>query len=247
MKNGERIIVSSILVLLLFTWLGFLLHSAPRFAGSGIGAVFGVSGAALMLLPLAYVFVKRIPSLKEHTAKYVNLQTILSLHVYAGIVGAFLAVIHTGHKYDSVLGISLTATMLLMIVSGFVVRYLLAFVSLDMKDKLLLLETARGDLDNAWGISEMSRAGLRGMPRAPLVTAGLASVGVMSDVDGPASHLTAVAEGVADLEYSIRTHEVMKRWFASALTTHIILSIAFYVLLCVHIGAGIYFGLRWIQ
>ena len=42
MKNRERIIVISVFGVLVFAWLGFLLHVSPRFAGSGVGAVFGI-------------------------------------------------------------------------------------------------------------------------------------------------------------------------------------------------------------
>ncbi len=247
MKNRERFIVSSIFAVLVFGWLGFLLHVSPRFAGSGWGAVFGITGAVLMLVPLIYVFVKRIPFLKEHVAKYVSLQTWLSIHIYTGIVGALLALIHTGHKYNSPLGIALTATMLLVVVTGFVLRYLTPFVNLDMKDKLLLLQTARGDLDSAWGVLEKSAAERKGLPKAPLLTAGLASLGLSFASDNPAGQVTTLAESVADLEYSIRTHEVLKRWFALSLIVHIILSVIMYVLLAAHIYSGIYFGLRWLQ
>ena len=76
MKNRERFIVSSIFALLVFAWLGFLLHVSPRFAGSGPGAVFGISGAVLMLFPLAYVIVKRVPFLRARISTYVSLQTL---------------------------------------------------------------------------------------------------------------------------------------------------------------------------
>ena len=122
MKDRERIIVSSILTVLVFAWLGFLLHGSPRFAGSGLGAVFGISGAVLMLVPLAYVVAKRIPFLKKPLIKRVSVQTWLSVHIYTGIFGALLALIHTGHKYNSPLGIALTATMLLVVVTGIVDR-----------------------------------------------------------------------------------------------------------------------------
>lgn len=98
MKNHERFIVISVFAVLVFAWLGFLLHTSPRFAGSGLGSVFGISGAVLMLIPLGYVFAKRIPFLKERITKYVSLQTWLSIHIYTGIVGALLALVHTGHK-----------------------------------------------------------------------------------------------------------------------------------------------------
>ncbi len=246
MKNHERFIVISVFAVLVFAWLGFLLHTSPRFAGSGWGAVFGISGAVLMLIPLGYVFVKRIPFLKERITKHVSLQTWLSIHIYTGIVGALLALIHTGHKYVSPLGIALTATMLLVVVSGIVLRYLTPFVNLDMKDKLLLLQTARGDLDHAWGIMEKAAAGEKGPPHEASFTASMAALGLSPAPDNSAGHVTVLAEGVADLEYSIRTHELLKRWFSRTLTIHILVSIAFYALLVAHIISGIYFGLRWL-
>lgn len=246
MKNHERFIVVGAFIVLVFAWLGFLLHVSPRFAGSGMGAVFGISGAVLMLIPLAYVFAKRIPFLKERITQYVSLQTWLSIHIYTGIVGALLALIHTGHKYTSPLGIALTATMLLVVVSGIVLRYLTSFVNLDMKEKLLLLQTARGDLDHAWGVLEQSAVGKKSPPTEPSLLTGLASLGLSPAPDNSAGQVTILAEGVADLEYSIRTHELLKRWFSGMLTIHIVVSVAFYALLAAHIASGIYFGLRWL-
>ena len=247
MKNRERLIVGSIFAVLVFGWLGFLLHVSPRFAGSGIGAVFGISGATLMLFPLCSVVVKRIPYFKAHLTKYVPLQTWMSVHVYTGIVGALLALIHTGHKYNSQLGIALAATMMLVIVSGFVLRYLVPFVNLDIKDKLVLLQTARGDLDNAWGLLEKSGAEMRGLPKEPLLTAGLASLGLATVSETLPGRVTTLAEGVADLEYSVRTDELLKRWFARALIVHIALSVVLYGMLAAHITSSIYFGLRWLR
>lgn len=55
MKWPERegIVVTGVLSVLLLAWLGFFLHRSPRFPGSGLGAVFGIAGAVLMLVPLA--------------------------------------------------------------------------------------------------------------------------------------------------------------------------------------------------
>ena len=239
MKNRERLIVISVFTLLVFAWLGFLLHVSPRFAGSGVGAVFGISGAALMLVPLVYVIAKRITFFRNRLTKYVSLQAWLSIHIYTGIVGALLALIHTGHKYTSPLGIALTATMMLVTVSGVVLRYLVPFVNIDMKDKLLLLQTARGDLDSAWGAVENSEPEGKRLPRPRLLGRWIPS-------DSPASRVTTLSGSVADLEYSIRTHEVMNRWFSYAVVLHILLSVALYGLLAIHIWSGWYFGLRWL-
>lgn len=246
MKERERIVVTGVLSLLLLGWLGFLVHRSPRFAGSGIGAVFGIAGAVLMLVPLAYPIAKRIPFLRARITSRVSMQSLLTLHTYAGILGPMLALIHTGHKFDSVLGIALTAVMLLVVVTGFAVRYLLTYAGQEIKDKLVLLQTARGDLDSAWGALEHSHAEMRALPRAPVLAAGMASLGIAVPFGGAAGDVIRTAEGVADLEYAVRTHELLKRWFARSLTLHIVLSVILYVLLGLHIWSGIYFGLRWL-
>ena len=248
MKENERIVVTGGLVLLLLSWLGFLVHNSPRFAGSALGSAFGIAGAVLMLFPLAYTFAKRIPAVQNRIKKYISLQSLMTLHVYTGILGPLLAIIHTGHKYESWLGITLTAMMLLVVVSGFVLRYMLQYVSHEIKDKLLLLQTARGDLDSAWGVIEKSPDEAKALPKARLLVAGLASVGIdVSTSRQAAAEVTRLAESVADLEYAIRTHEFFKRWFSRALVIHIVLSLLFYLLLGLHIWAGIHFGLRWLS
>ncbi|MDB5972171.1 MAG: putative rane protein of unknown function [Hydrocarboniphaga sp.] len=246
MKERERIVVMGVLSVLLLAWLGFLVHRSPRFPGSGIGTAFGIAGAVLMLMPLAYPIVKRIPYFHQRITPYVSMQSWMSLHVYAGIFGPLLAIIHTGHKFDSPLGVVLTAVLLLVVVSGIAVRYLLTYVSRDIKDKLILLQTARGDLDHAWGVIEQAPAELPAGSKAFVFSSGLASLGIGLPASGPAAEVTRIAESVADLEYAIRMDEFFKRWFARALNLHIALSIVFYGLLALHIGAGIYFGLRWL-
>src|ERR1019366_6537898 len=140
-------------------------------------------------------------------------------------------IIHTGHKFDSWLGITLTAVMLLVVVSGFIGRYLLTYVNQEIKDKLLLLQTARGDLDSAWGALKNAPAELRRLPRAPRLAAGLASLGLDLQIGGLAGEVTRLAESVADLEYAIRTHELLKGWCSRWLKLHIVLSVMLYVLL----------------
>ncbi len=247
MKEREGIVVGGTICVLLIAWLGFLVHRSPRFPGSGWGAVFGIAGAVLMLVPLAYPIAKRIPFLHDRITSHISLQSLLSLHVYAGILGPLFALIHTGHRFDSALGITLTAVMLLVVVSGFGVRYLLTFVNSEIKDKLLLLQTARGDLDSAWGVLENSPVEMRGLPNVPLLVSAFGSLGIEVASGGAAGEVIRNAEGVADLEYAVRTHELFKRWFGWSLKVHIVLSVILYLLLALHIGTGIYFGLRWLR
>ena len=246
MKERERGVVTGVLGLLGLAWLGFLVHRSPRFPGSGLGSAFGIAGAALMLVPLVYPLVKRIPVLNARITRHISMKSLLLVHIYAGILGPVLAIIHTGHKFDSLLGISLTAVMLLVVVNGFSVRYLLTYVGQEIKDKLVLLQTARGDLDSEWGVLERSATASGGLT-SPGLAPGMGSLGLAIRSAGPRADVTRIAESVADLEYAIRTHELFKRWFRRSLKLHIVLSVAFYLLLALHIGSGIYFGLRWMR
>src|SRR6266508_6388102 len=94
MKERQRIVVSGLVILFLILWLGFFVHRSPRFAGSPWGGVLGVSGAALMLVPLAYMIVKRVSPLKKAVTQRVSMRTLLAWHIYAGVLGPILAILH---------------------------------------------------------------------------------------------------------------------------------------------------------
>lgn len=249
MKGQERegLVVTGVVAVLVLAWLGFFLHRSPRFPGSGAGAALGIAAAVCMLVPLAYTVAKRFPSVAVRIKSHISIKTLLDLHVYAGLLAALLAIVHTGHKFDSLMGIALMALLLLVVVSGYAVRYLLTFVGHEVKDQLALLQTARGDLDHAWGVLETSPIETSALSGVPVVAASMASLGFDLRSSEPAREVTRIAESVADLEYSVRMNEVLKRWFGRSLKLHIAFSIVFYVLLVLHIVAGVQYGLRWLS
>ena len=104
MRPRDRIVVTGVVSVLFLMWLGFLVHRSPRYPGSGGGAVFGIAGAVLLLFPLIYPIAKRIPFIHSRITSRIPLKTLLAVHVYTGILGPLLAIIHTGHKFTSLLG-----------------------------------------------------------------------------------------------------------------------------------------------
>ncbi|MFC5477135.1 hypothetical protein [Massilia suwonensis] len=240
-QNNERLVVTGVVALLVLSWLGFFLHRSPRFPGSGLGTIVGVAAALLMLVPLAYTVCKRMTSVRALVSQRISLKSLMTLHVYAGLLGPLLALMHTAHKFDSWLGVALATAMLLIVISGYAVRYLSAFVTHEIKDKLLLLQTARGDLDNAWGQLDATPSSIRIASESAIGQ----PVGVPATSADAAHRVTLIAEAVVDLEYSIRLHELLKRWFAASLKVHIVVSVAFYALLIAHIGAAVQSGFRW--
>lgn len=251
MKEREPLVVGGLVALLLLLWLGFLLHVDPQFAGSLWGGVIGVSGALLMLVPLVYSLVKRIPSLKKLVSRRVSIRTLLVWHIYAGILGPILALLHTGHKFVSPLGIALTAMTLIVVVSGFVGRYLMSQLSHEVREKkemLTRLELAYRETSGELAAHPEQIAVLRTL--AGFWSRLAADYLVVSPDAEPRSlpisvRTLRIADAMADLEYAIKTHEHFKHWFAGWLKFHIVISVFLYALLGLHVWAGIHFGLRW--
>ncbi|MBB1286862.1 hypothetical protein HRH25_20945 [Flavisolibacter sp. BT320] len=250
----ERTIICALFLLQLLLWLGFFVHRSPRFPGSLPGGLLAISAALLMVVPpLLYSAAKRINWAKEKITKRVSLGTLLTWHVYTSIIGAILAILHTGHRFESSIGIWLTTFMLLTVLSGFVGRYYLNYSSTELREKkdlLNLLATEYNRLSEASAQStnpEITYAATHGWMRRALNSfTGLepSEAGLTAPVSVRAIRLT---EAIADVEYAIKTHEVLKRRTARWLIAHIVTSCAFYLLLIIHIWSAIYFGLRYFK
>jgi hypothetical protein len=219
----DRRFAAALLALSIALWLSFFVHSAPRFAGSALGGAFGVSAALLLLLPLGLSVAKRVP-----WARRASIPRLLQVHVYAGLGAAVLALIHTGHKFDSVLGIALTAALLATVLSGFVGLYFYRFLVADTRTKTTDLAelharfaALRATLDEPLGRAPARRE---------------AAVGI-----------EPAASAIAELEHSIYFEDVLQASCRGWLRVHIASSIVLYTLLVLHIWAGVEFGLRWFE
>ncbi len=252
MKEREALTIGGLVLFLSLFWLGFLVHRSPRFAGSLWGGVLGVSGATLMLVPLAYLIIKRVKALKQAVTRHVSMRTLLAWHIYAGVLGPILVLFHTGHKFESPLGIALTSMTVIVVLSGFTGRYLMGLISQEIKEKQTMLD----DLSSSYQ-ETLQR----------LQTCCADKTAQLKPFDGFFSRLLGrpffsiqeqetetmsiglrairLSDSIADLEYAIKTHDTIKHVFTWWLKIHITLSMVLYTLLALHIWAAIHFGLRW--
>lgn len=226
MSEGEKLIVGLTVSAVLLLAPAYLLHISPRFPGSFVGGLVGISAAILMLICLIYPIVKYIGPLKRATSRLISMRTLLAVHVYTGILGPLLGIIHSGHRYESPLGIALVVTALTTVVSGFVGRYYLAHVSSDLREQQSLLARLR-EAYNAMAAGLASRpVGGGSPPRVPLL---------------------ALVGGIADLEYSITGRDALRRSLNRWIVVHVAAAVGLYVLLTLHVWGEVYHGLRWLQ
>ena len=226
MAEGEKVAVGGVVsALVLFVPLS-LFHVAPRFAGSLVGGLFGVAAAILFLLLLVYTAVKRLPWVKARMTAVGSVSAILTFHVYAGAVGALLSIIHSGHRFESPIGIALIVLMLTVVTSGFVGHYYLAQVGVELRDQQSELQVLRDRYDDL----------------------ALAAQGLKDQVvvDPSGIPLERLLGGMSDLEFQVGGRERLKTTFNHWILVHIASAIMMYALLILHIWSEIYYGLRWL-
>ena len=141
--------------------------------------------------------------------------------------------------------------MLLVVLSGFVGRYLMGYFTHELLEKKQMLDALKAAYDQAAGelAQQPEQAALLGTFSGffARVLAGLFIPSVAAEPGSMAAPVRALrlAESMADLEYAIKTHETFKRLFGRWLKFHIVISAILYVLLALHVWSGIHFGLRW--
>lgn len=249
MKDSNFALVSALVLLLLVFWLGFLFHRSPEFAGSLPGGMLAVTGSVMMtLIPLAYLLVKRVKSLNRWATRYISLRTLLTWHLYTGVFGAILVILHTGHKFDSPLGIALIAVTLLAVFSGYAGHFLMRQCSqtiLEKRKQLTQLEIAYRQAAGELAASPEQVSLIE--PFSKMITLWIGSMLPWNERDSIASpgKLIKLTGAMADVENSLKMHVTFKSALGWCLKLHLALAFTLYLLLALHIWSGIHFGLRW--
>ena len=234
MNERERLIVGAVLTLILFLTPAFVLHTAPRFPGSLAGSILGIAAASLMVLLLVYPSAKYSSWIKARIARFASPPSLLAFHIYAGVFAGLLAILHTGHKYQSPLGIALMVSMLIVVVTGFIGRYYLPQVSTELREHQSHLAAMRSAYDRMV-LALARRQAAEDESPAPSAAAR------------PNIPVLQLVEGIADLEYAIGSREAMKTVLRRWIVAHVIAAILMYLLLTLHVAGEIYYGLRWLS
>lgn len=239
MRERGDILVALLVGFLLIFPLGYALHVAPRFPGSLVGGVMGIGAAVLMLLTLPYVAAKHLEWVDHLVSRFVSKPTLLAIHVYAGVLAPIIGLIHAAHRFESPIGLMLTGLLLLTVLSGFVGRYLLGQTAKALRGRRSELSSLQAAFLHLQAYPGDQAPSLSRWKRYFFVS-GEALVPIQPD------GAESLAAALADTEFAIRAEEATNRLFSRWRLLHIILGSLVYGLLMLHIGAAIYFGLRWL-
>lgn len=105
-----------------------------RPAGS-LGLAFGIAGSAMMILMLIYSLRKRTKLL----GRSLPLQNLLEFHIYLGIIGPLLILLHTSFKVQGLVAVSFWS-MVAVALSGFFGRYLYLQIPRNIQGNELSLQ-----------------------------------------------------------------------------------------------------------
>lgn len=170
-------------------------------SGGSLGHLFGLAGSALILILLLYVVRKRWKRL----ARAGSLRTWLDIHIWMGVTGPLLIVLHSAFKVGGLVAFSYWS-MVLVAVSGALGRYLYGQIPRDEEG----VELDAGSLQTRQAALE-----------ADLDAAGL-PLALRREVDHPAGGLSSWL--ALDLAWPLRRRRWRRELAAAGLAapTHVL-------------------------
>lgn len=111
-------------------------------AGGFFGHIIGVIGFLLMLMTeILYSLRKR-----SRLARWGSMAEWLKFHIFTGIVGPYMVLLHTSWKFNGLAGVTIALT-LIIVFSGFIGRYIYTQIPRSIDGT---------ELDSASGLSQAS-------------------------------------------------------------------------------------------
>lgn len=216
--------------------LGYAFHQSETFAGSLTGHLIGMVGMVLMLLTLVYPFKKRVLGRRGR-------QNPITIHIFYGLMGPSLLIIHSAHKLDSLIGVLTFLAMLIVVLSGITGRYLFRRVNRNLKDQQRELSKLREIFHKRREevVSCRPCFGLESGNRAETE-----DVGMEEEPQDQCEKLYDLALSISELEFSTTFFDSIKSSFSRWVKVHHILTIFLFSLAFVHILTVLYYGLRWL-
>jgi hypothetical protein len=237
---NEKRITSLLAIFFVALSVGFVVHRSPTFAGSFVGHLIGIAGALLMCCTLIYPFRKRVQ--KKRGKK-----NPLNPHIYYGLIGPCLVVVHSAHKFSSLIGVVCFLSMFLVVISGIVGKFLFRRVNRTLKQQQMDLSLLTERFEKVRKEANVLKACVRETnttePEDETVAEGEE---LEYKWNRKYEELLDVAHSLAETEYVVKAFSGTKLLFRRWLRIHYLLALLLFSMMIVHILASFYYGIRWL-
>lgn len=235
----------NITLLLTLTFLFLLVVDLfiPPFAFSGTlpRHLIGILGTLVIGYAFLYSFRKRLLGKKGR-------QNPIKFHIFAGLIGPSLVIVHSGHAYASWTGTLAFLSMVAIVLSGLVGRYLFRKVNRSIKDQQKAVTKMRKQLTLTK--SQVDKQACTAMLGFGKLYNGT-SVADEYDFDeielGHCDEMLVLIRSIVNTEYTLEGLEKTKALFMKWQKIHIYLSVFLVAMVLVHVLSTTYYGLRWLS
>jgi len=255
--NRELLLATLAMVLIGGLYLGVVQRAGAPTASGLLGHGLGVLGFLLMLATETLYSLRK----RSTSARWGRMSSWMQFHIFTGIVGPYLVLLHTAWRFQGLAGI-VTLLTLIVVLSGFVGRYIYTaiprtadgvMVEADqLQTELEALEVElRSQVSPATGLLDRLEASEERGSRAVLGRALLewrarrhwrALLKAASVPPEEVRRIMALLGRRSTLERQVRSAQTARRLLAVWHSVHIPIGMALFAAAFVHIGAALYYA-----
>lgn len=221
-RSGRELwmaLIAIIVVTGIYLFMLALLKEIPPASGL-FGHGIGILGFILMLMTeTLYSFRKR-----SRSARWGRMADWLDFHIFTGIVGPYMVLLHSSWKFNGLAGI-VTLMTLIIVLSGFIGRYLYTSIPRTLDG----VEMQAGEIENRIQVIEVALASPESQPL------GTSSAYAGVQLDRLSQQRDILRRQLAALAM---TRRLMALWHA----IHVPLGLALFTAAFIHIAAAIYYA-----
>ncbi len=249
-----------VLITLVYMLVSILWHTLP--ASSGLfGHGLGILGFILMLMTETLYSLRK----RTHDARWGRMSNWMQFHIFTGLVGPYMVMLHTSWKYHGLAGVVMLLTVV-VVGSGFVGRYI--YTAVPRTPDGVVVEA--DELVNQLGILEQeltqwsaaqpeAATAMRHMLAAEGAAAGLGIGAVVSDwvnrwqwryqiqritpaLRPQANHLRQIVRRRRELRHQVASMEMARRLLSIWHAAHVPLGITLFIAAFLHVAAAVYYA-----
>lgn len=259
MLQRSRELIYAVIAMIFIT-LGYLLvqvvyGEAPS-ASSFWGHSIGVLGFVLMLMTETLYSIRK----RSKSARWGQMSNWLEFHIFTGLVGPFMVLLHPGWQFNGLAGV-LSLLTVLIVISGIIGRYIytavprtadgiqvdLAVMKSQVEEIASKMESLNQTDELEIRSDRMPRKFGMGKGRSDLVESAPVSVQSIrlqaaAGVGGSGKTLTELRHERDRLNHAISRFQAARKLFSFWHAIHIPLGLTLFLIAFIHIGAAIYYA-----